>query len=170
MDTSEIIIPDKYDYNRFGVKAKRVGQAALDILAHDNPDQTVEQTLDAFGPDYARQMEECIDTNKTKFKDPFYILVLTKKEPWISNVLRNYFVGRQTPPHAFQMMEEYPNHTKTLYIVNARKGQVKLLWSLPGFADCITVAKNPHLYSPELVTWIGDCFSRKLDREAYSFD
>jgi len=160
----------KYDYDRFGVKAKRVGQAVVDILSKNQAPQTVGDTIDAFGPDYAKQIEQCIEDNQKKYTDPFYIFVLTKKEFWADNVLRNFFIARQTPPHAFQMMEQYSNFTKTLYLVDAKKGKIKILWSLPGFNDCITVAKNPMLYAPELVKWIEDCFSRKLDKDRYSFD
>ncbi len=161
---------DKYSYNRFGSKAKRVGQAVADILAKEQPVQTVGETIDAFGPDYAQEIEKCIEENAHRYTNPFYLFVLTKKEYWFDNVLRNYFIPRQTPPHAFDMMEQYSNFTKTLYIVDAKGGKIKLLWSLPGFSDCITVAKNPNIYSPELVDWIEKCFTRKLDKDKYTFD
>src|SRR5271157_3209448 len=160
---------DRYDFNVDGKKAKRVGQAVVDILSKPQPIQTVGDTIDAFGPDYAQQIENCIQDNQKKYKSPFYIFVLTKKEFWADNVLRNFFIARQTPPHAFQMMEQYSNFTKTLYIVDADKGKIKILWSLPGFNDCISVAKHPALYAPELVRWIEDCFTRKLDKDKYGF-
>ena len=159
-----------YDFNRHGAKGQRVGQVVIDILSKTQAPQTVGDTIDAFGPDYAKQIEQCIDDNKKKYESPFYIFVLTKKEFWANNVLRNFFIARQTPPHAFQMMEQYSNFTKTLYIVDANKGKIKILWSLPGFSDCITVAKNPSLYAPELVKWIEDCLCRRLDKDSYGFD
>ena len=174
-ERTKIILPskeetDKYDYDRFGCKAKRVGQAVADILSKDNPTQTVGETIDALSDDYAKAIEECIEQNQHRLKSPFYIFVLTKKEFWAENVVRNWFVARQTAPYCFKSMEEYPHHTKTLYLVDAHKGKIKILWSLPGFDDCITVAKNPQLYAPELVRWIEQCFTKKLDRDFYSFD
>jgi len=166
----EKITLDPYDYNRFGSKAKRVGQAALDLVSKDPQPQTVGETIDAFGPKYAEEIEKAIEDNKDKYKSPFYILVLTKKEYLIINAVRNWFIARQTAPYAFDMMEQYPEHTKTLYIVDARQGKIKILWSLPGFQDCITVAKNPHLYAPELIRWIELCFNKKLDKDEYTFD
>jgi len=161
---------NKYDYNRFGAKGQRVGQAVFDIISRYQPMQTVGETLDAFGPDYAKQMEECIEDNEHKYTSPFYIFVLTKKEFWANNVLRNYFIARQTPPHAFDMMEQYSNYTKTLYIVDANRGNIKCVWTLPGFDDCITIARNPANYDPELVKWVEACFTRSLDKDSYSFD
>jgi hypothetical protein len=161
---------DKYSYNRFGSKGKRVGQAVVDILSKPQPIQTVGDTLDAFGPDFAKQIEQCIEDNKSKYKNPFYIFVLTKKEFWANNVVRNWFIARQTAPHAFDMMEQYSNYTKTLYIVDSAKGNIKCLWSLPGWDDCLTIAKAPQKFDPELVKWVEGCFTRQLDRDEYPFD
>lgn len=161
---------DKYDYNRFNSKGQRVGQAVVDILSKPQSPQTVEETLNSAGEDFAREMESCIESNKDRYKSPFYIFVLTKKEPWAVNLVRNWLVPRQTPPHAFKAMEEYSNFTKTLYIVDAKKGNVKLLWTLPSFDECYTVAKSPQSFDPELVKWIGECFCRRLDKDSYTFD
>ena len=159
-----------YDYNRFGKKGQRVGQAVFDILSKPQAIQTVGDTLDAFGPDYAKFMQECVDDNKGKYKSPFYIFVLTKKEFWANNVLRDWFIARQTAPHAFDMMEQYSNYTKTLYLVDADRGNIKCLWSIPGLDDCFTIARNPERYDEELVKWVEGCFTRQLDRDSYTFD
>ncbi len=161
---------EKYAYNRFGKKGTRVGQAVVDILSQQQASQTVGDVLDGYGPDYARQIEECVEQNQSKYKSPFYIFVLTKKEFWANNLVRNWFIARQTPPHAFDMMEQYSNYTKTLYIVDADRGKLEIVWSLPGFDDCIAVAKNPGAYDPQLVKWIEDCFTRGLDKEKFTFD
>lgn len=171
-NSPEKIIADlnRYDYDRFGKKGQRVGQAVFDILSKPQAMQTVGETLDSIGPDFAKEIEDCIEKNQHKYKSPFYIFVLTKKEFWAENVVRNWFIARQTPPHAFRMMEQYPNHTKTLYIVDSQKGNISVAWCLPSFADCVSIAKTPLSYDPQLVKWIEDCFSRNLDRENYSFD
>lgn len=163
-------LSSQYDYDRFGKKGQRVGQAVFDIMSKPQNIQTVGDTLDAFGPDYAEFMQQCVDDNKKKYKNPFYIFVLTKKEFWANNVLRDWFIARQTPPHAFDMMEQYSNYTKTLYIVDADKGQLKCLWSLPGLDDCFTIARNPERYDYELVKWVEACFTRQMDKDSYTFD
>jgi hypothetical protein len=160
----------KYDYNQLGTKGSRVGQAVLDIMSKPQAEQTCEDTMDAFGPDYVKQIEDAIDANKHKYKTEFYIFVLTKKEFWATNVVRNWIVARQSAPYAFEMMEQYPNHTKTLYLVDAQKGKIAVAWSLPGFDDCITIARSPDSFNQQLVRWVEQCFSRRLDRDTYSFD
>ena len=162
--------PDKYSYYRFGSRGQRVGQAVIDIMSKPQPIQTVGDTLDAFGADYAKEIEKCIEENKGKYKNPFYIFILTKKEFWTNNVIRNFFIARQTPPHAFKAMEEYSTFTKTLYIVDASRGNIKTLWSLPSFDDCIEIARHPLTYDPELVKWVEECFNLKMEKDSYSFD
>ncbi len=159
----------RYQYDRFGTKGARVGQAVLDILSTDQPDYTCEEILEGMAPEFTKEMEKTINENLGKYKNPFYVLVLTKKEHFATNVLRNWFIARQTAPYASKMMFEYPIHTKTLYIVNAERGDVKVCWSLPGIADCQAIAKNPANISQELVGWILDCFEGKLDKEGFDY-
>jgi hypothetical protein len=160
----------KYSYNRFGSKGARVGQAIVDILSTAQPEQTVGDVLDSAAVDFVKEMEDCIQKHKDRYTSPFYILVLTKKEFYANNLVRNYLIPRQTPPYAFEMMEQFSNYTKTLYIVDAHAGHLKTLWSLPAFSECIDIARAPGNFDDELVKWVEACFNRKLDKDSYTFD
>lgn len=149
---------DKYNYNRFGSKGQRVGQAVVDILSKEQPSQTVEETIFAFGPDFADELSKTIEDNRHKYKSPFYILVLTKKEMWACNVVRNFFVARQTAPLSCDMVLQYPNHTKTLYKVDAEKGNIHAEWSIPGHQECLSISNSPSSFDPELVKWIEEAY------------
>lgn len=157
----------KYHYEKRGSKGARVGQAVADILSKDQPDYTVGEILDGFGIKFANELEQTINDNLDKYTSPFYVFVLTKKEFWADNVVRNWFVARQTPPRALEMMIQYPLHTKTLYVVNSSKGDLKAAWSIPGLEECRSILKTPNTFSPELVHWIQDCFQGKLDLDNY---
>ena len=162
----------RYLYDRHGIKASRVGQAVIDILSHDQPIQTAGDTIEAFGPEYTRQIEEAVNNGiEQRFQNPFYILVLTKKElsQWTANAVRNYFVTRQTPPHALELAKEYENHTKTLYLVDAEKGNIGLLWSIPGHEECKSIARHPRAVAPELIGWIKACYEGKLEKDKYAW-
>ena len=84
----------KYQYKRFGMEAKRVGQAVVDILSKEQPNQTVEETLEQMAPEYLKQMEIAIQEGSERHQNPFYVLVFTHKEMWAANVMRNWFVSR----------------------------------------------------------------------------
>lgn len=153
----------KYDYDRFGIKAQRVGQAVYDIISHDQPDQSAEETVFEFGPDFVKELEAAIENGRKHYASPFYVLVLSKKEMWACNLMRNYFIARQTFPLGTDMVQQYPNHMKTLYKIDANKGNVTIMWSIPGHQECQIVAKNPAQYDPQLVEWIFQCYAGKFD-------
>lgn len=157
----------KYNYNRFGSKGSRVGQAVTDILSKEQPVYTVGEMLEGIGPKFAAELEKTINDNLGKYKSPFYVLALTKKEFWADNVVRNWFIARQTAPYALDMMINYPHHTKTLYVINGDRGDLKVAWSLPGYEDCKSILKTPDSYNPELVGWIKDCFNGDLNKDRY---
>lgn len=161
---------DKYDYKRFGCDAKRVGQAVTDILSKDQPTYTVEEIMEGMSEKFVQELEKTIEDHSSKFDQPFYILVLTNKEFWATNVIRNWFVPRQTPPHATKMIEDYPNHCKTLYLVDANKGDITLCWTLPGIQDMNSILKTPQSYDKQLVKWIQDAMNGKLNLDSYSVD
>lgn len=161
---------EKYINRTFGQKSSRVGQAVCDILSKDQPSYTVEDILAEAGNQYCLDFEKTIEDNKKKYTSPFYIFVLTKKEFYANNVVRNFFIARQTPPYASQMMIQYPNHTKTLYIVDAVKGKVRVLWSIPSSEECKSILKTPQSFDEKLCTWILDCYSGKLDKDCYPID
>ena len=74
---------DRYDYSRFGSKgASRVGQAVYDILNSPNRvDTRVEDVLEGSKEKFTKEMEDCVNANLDKYDDPFYVLVISKKEP-----------------------------------------------------------------------------------------
>lgn len=163
-------IDKKYTYDRFGSKGMRVGQAVYDILSKDQPTYTAEDILNEYAPKYMEEIERCVEANKDKLRNPFYIFVLTHKEMWAENVVRNWFIARQTPPHGFDAVSDYPHHNKTLYLVDVKKGKMMLCWTVPGIEDCKSIMKNPMAYDPDLVRWIDECFKGKLDKDSYSFN
>lgn len=150
----------KYSYDRFGSKGQRVGQAVVDILSKDQATQTVEETLEALGPRFVEELEDTIQKNQHRFESPFYVFVLTNKEMWADNVLRNWFIARQTAPEDIDMLCQYPHHAKTLYKVDSKKGSLSVAWTIPGIEDCKSILKNPHIHDPQLVSWITSCFDK----------
>lgn len=153
---------DKYIYNKFGSKGVRVGQAVYDIISKEQAPQTVEETIEAFGPDFSKEFQKTVENNINKYKSPFFVLVLTKKEMWACNMLRNFFIARQTAPFSHDMVIFFPNYTKTLYKVNSDKGDVSLLWSIPGHEECKSISKSPQSFDPQLVKWIQEAYSKLM--------
>ena len=91
---------ERYIYEVNGKKSSRVGQAVYDIMTQDQEDYSCEEIVDAFGPDYVKEFNDVVDKNRHKFTSPFYILVITKKEMWAVNILRNKPQPSQAPTQA----------------------------------------------------------------------
>ena len=159
----------RYQYNKHGMKGARVGQAVQDMLAKERQDMTAGELLDGFSVKFAQELEKAVNDSLGKFDSPFYILALTKKEFWSDIVVRNWFIPRQTAPYVKYLMNQYPNHTKTLYVVDGDKGDIKVAWSIPAEEDCKSILKNRDIYSSELVQWILDGILGKLDLDNYGY-
>lgn len=139
-------------------KAETVGQAAFKLLlnAHETREmQEVQETLNAMTPAYYAELEDCAKKNRRKYQGIFYIICLRKKENFFINVLRQWFIARQTKPFACVLFRDYPNHDHDIWEINSA-GEPKLLWSLPPGQEQQTIIKNKHLYHSDLVKWIED--------------
>lgn len=153
----------KKDFTWQQEKPKNVGQVVYDILQKDQHDTTVGEILDEYQYQYLEEIIDCIQKNRHKFDSPFYIVVLTKKEPWALNVMRNWFIARQTKPSAKIMREDYPNFMQTVYKWNDKDEKIDILWSLPIAQDAQVVLKNKQLYDAQLVKWVMDFQEGKLN-------
>lgn len=164
-DLHQKIRKNKYSYKRFGSSGSRVGQAVHDVLTSSPSEHTVEEILDEFGKNYLDDIRKCADEEKKNFEGTFYIFSLMNKDlgQWgVSNVVRHWKIPRKTAPHMAHMVKDYPNHTKTLYEVSPSKGEITLLWTLPGKEECVSILKNPSLYDPQLVKWCQEAHPHKV--------
>jgi len=156
-----VLVKDaSYTYDRFGSTGSRVGQAAYDIMSKDQPDYTAEEILDEMGKGIAAYIQEAAEEGCKKYDGKFFILHLFKKaltEHTIQNTMLQKamcFKDRKWTPK--EVMESHPNSAKTLYEVDKVAGLVKLVWTVPGWQDCKTIKKNPHLYDRDLVEWVKE--------------
>ena len=153
---------DKYDYDRFGKKAKRVGQAVYDILSKDNnPVVTAEDITENRQRQYLKDLQEAADLGKKEFYSPFYVVYLYNKEMWAANVVRGRFVRRQTEPIPENMMVLFPYFGKDVWKIDYEKGTVDYLWTLPSMETFKQIKKNKEFYSKELTDWLQDPFGKK---------
>lgn len=132
----------------------KVGQAVYDILSKSQSPIEVGEIISEYAERYTEEVKATIRENENKYVSPFYVVVLHKKEPWAVNVMRNWFIARQTLPTSSSLRENYPNHSVTVYRYDSKNVKLDLLYSLPTAQDALTIKKNAHLYDPQLVDWI----------------
>ncbi len=105
-------------------KRDTVGKISWDLLANasfldHSADEQMREQLD----DYEINIHEAIERGKKEFPHDFYIVVETKKEPKMKNVIRNYFIIRSTCPT--------PQYDNSVYHYHRIDEKLEFLWVLP---------------------------------------
>lgn len=77
---------------------------------------------------YEKYLVETIESGKKAYEDPFYVVVEMKKERLLQNIIRNYFIARQSCPTPF--------YDQTVYRIKMKEDRVDLLWVIPSKDTC----------------------------------
>ena len=130
----------KHD-NRGGQTRDTVGKISTDLLAktpYSNDPIEIERALHK---DYVKEVTACIETNKNQLVGDFFVVVLTKKESLMENVLRHYFFARSSCPT--------PDYDQTVYHYHADIENIEFLWVIPSKDACITFMEQSSSIAPE---------------------
>lgn len=131
-------------------KRDTVGKISWDLLANSSlldhsADEQMREQLDT----YETNIHEAIERGKKDFPLDFYLVVETKKEPKMKNVIRNYFIVRSTCPT--------PQYDNVVYHYHRLTEQLEFLWVLPS-RETYNMIKNNILDMPsecrELVQFV----------------
>lgn len=111
-----------------------VGKIAVDLMAKEpETKDPIEQMREQLS-EYEKNFYECLAAHKSVFPGDFYIVVLTKKEPLMQNVLRNYFMARQSCPT--------PDYDQAVYRYIRADERIDFLWIIPSRDTCKLFKKN----------------------------
>lgn len=111
-----------------------VGKISLDLS--QKPLETtdpVEQMREQLS-EYDQNIFECIAASLSKYPKDFYIVVITKKERLLENVLRHYFFSRLTCPT--------PDYDQTVYRYERSSDMLEYLWTIPSKHTCLQMLNN----------------------------
>jgi hypothetical protein len=106
----------------------------------------------------------CSTREPIKDKD-FYVVVLTKKEPALANLFRNYFITATCAPT--------PTYDQTVWKFNQKTQNIELLWTVPNKEDCIMYKQNAAIVDPEehqLLKYVLDFYDGTLDKLAVTLN
>ena len=106
-------------------------------LETKDPIEQMREQLD----DYDKNIDECVKRSLIDFLGSFYVIVITKKERLMPNVIRNYFMGRSTCPT--------PDYDQVVYRYDRSSSDLSFLWVIPSKDTCELLAKNKHIVAPE---------------------
>ena len=123
------------------VPRKTVGSISNDLIVKA-PDtrSPIEQMRESL-TDYDKNIRECVDRGKKDIPGDFYIVVITKKEPLMPNVVRNYFGFRVSCPT--------PDYDQAVYHYTRQDDNIEFLWIVPTRTVCFDLIANKLLVPPE---------------------
>ncbi len=126
---------------RIVMKKETIGKLSSDLV-QKTPDTTDPVELErAMHESYEQEIFTCIERGKKDFPSDFFVVVITKKERLMKNVLRNYFYARQTCPT--------PDYDQTVYHYHRSHEKIEFLWTIPAKDICIEFLHNALMVHPE---------------------
>jgi hypothetical protein len=129
----------------------------INTITHTVAEQGKEQLKE-----YIPNLIEAVNKGKILRPDQdFYIIVLTKRERLMQNVMRHFFFTRTSCPT--------PDFDQAVYFYSHLKEEVEFVWVLPDRDTAFYFFHNPLSIPPEdkcLLDIVVDYFDGTLDREA----
>lgn len=121
-------------------KRKTVGQVSLEISSkHPDAVNPIDQMKESL-TEYDENIRECIERHKKTFTGNFYVVVITKKEPLMKNVIRNYFSARISCPT--------PDYDQIVYKFHCKEKRLEFIWVVPSRDTCLLFKENSTQIDP----------------------
>jgi|SRR6185369_9630184 len=140
---------------------KTVGKIATDLIQQEAPTRSVIELERAMHEQYENNVWECVTRSKKLFTGDFYVVVLTKKEKLLENVVRHYFFGRLTCPT--------PDYDQTVYKFVSSHESLEFLWVIPSKDTCEHLRDHALEVDPserDLLHYILDFYDDTLMKKA----
>jgi hypothetical protein len=123
------------------LKEMTVGAAALELSKKTDIYDPTEIEREA-NKCYEANLIECAERGAKKHDGDFYVVVITKQERLLPNVIRRYFLDRKSCPTS--------EYDQSVFKYVKDKGQLQYLWTVPDIHACRDLLANEHQLSPEL--------------------
>jgi len=122
----------------------------------------------AMHGDYVKNVLNCVDSHRNQYLGDFFVVVITKREPLMQNVLRNYFFARASCPT--------PDYDQAVYHFKRNDDLLNFLWVIPSKDACLHLREHASEVEPsewQLLDFVlkfadGTLYkeSKKLNNEA----
>jgi len=132
-------------------KKKTVGAVAHELMQKEPDSRDPIELQREMQKDYEDNIYECIDRHKKIYDDNFFVIVLTKKERLMNNVLRNYFLATKSCPS--------PTYDQAVYRYEKSDDALSFMWVIPSKDTCKLFVQNSLIVDPkerELLKFVLD--------------
>lgn len=115
-------------------RTQTVGKIATDLQQQDTHAIEVREQGQEMTSSYLDELLKVLAEGKQKQQGDFFIVVLTKREKLLVNVIRNYFFYRHTCPT--------PDYDQAVYHYVKNDDELALLWVLPNRDYAMEIKDN----------------------------
>lgn len=140
---------------------KTVGEHSLELQQKAPESRDPIELQREMQKDYEKNFMEALETGKKLYTGNFYVEVNTKKERLMQNVIRNYFIPRQSCPT--------PTYDQAVYKYDFENDDIQFLWVLPDKGSCHHLKENAlqvHPSERELLLFVLSFYDGSLLDEA----
>jgi len=124
-----------------------VGKLSSELLLQESPTNSPIELEREMHTEYEANLFACIEASKNKYRNNFYVVVITKRERLMPNVFRNYFFSRESCPT--------PDWDQTVYRYEKSCDEVEFLWVIPSKDTCEHLTLNALQVAPEERALLG---------------
>ena len=116
-------------------KRETVGKIATELKKNEkyNTHSPIEQMREQLS-EYDENIHNYLEDGKREREGDFFVVVLTKKERVLDNVLRNFFFHRYTCPT--------PEWDQAVYKYHRASDHLEFLWVVPSRDTCMYMTEN----------------------------
>lgn len=129
-------------------KRDTVGKLAVEAQQKDPVSTDARELGGEMTKPYMKELFETLEKGKQAIPgDDFFLVVLTKREHLLKNVVRNYFFYRHTCPT--------PDYDQAVYHYKKGDDSVDFLWVIPSREGAHGLVENALMVDPELKELLG---------------
>lgn len=143
-----------------------VGALSAELLQQDTvKDATAGERMQQQLHDYESHIAECVNTGKNNHTGDFFVVVITKRERLMPNVIRNYFVPRKSCPT--------PTYDQMVYKYHRKDERLEFIWAVPSMVAVKDIMKHQHDLDPSFFTllkMVMDFLDGTLETQAKKFN
>lgn len=111
-----------------------VGKIARDLMMKEPETRSPIDIQREVHKEFESNLIEAAERGKKEVVGDFYLVVITKKERLLENVLRNYFYFRRSCPT--------PEWDQTVYKYHRSADHIEFLWTVPSRDTCAIMLQN----------------------------
>ena len=116
------------------MKRSTVGEISTKLLSKTPDSRSPIEIERECHKEYEQEVIDCFNAFKKNHSGDFFVVVITKKEPLMENVIRHFFLARVSCPT--------PDYDQTVYHYDHKKNVLTFEWVVPSKDACLYFLEN----------------------------